>query len=79
MGILIDTNILIKVEKGTIVLDAHIKNRKDKAFFISVNTASEFLHDSWIAASCINFGLHLVTDNTREFERKPGLQIEQWA
>lgn len=134
MGILIDTNILIKAEKGAIVLDSHIDQRKDEEFFISVITASELLHgvwraeekaiqtrrsafveallrsiavlsidlptarshaqlwaglqsegqmigvhDSWIAASCISYGLHLVTDNTREFERIPGLQIEQWT
>ncbi|MBU2644882.1 type II toxin-antitoxin system VapC family toxin [bacterium] len=134
MGILIDTNILIKAEKGTIVLDSYIEKRKDEDFFISVITASELLHgvwraednaiqarrsafveailssipvlsidlptarshaqlwarlqsdgqmigvhDSWIAASCINYGLLLVTDNTREFERVPGLQIEQWT
>lgn len=134
MGVLIDTNILVKAEKGTIVLDSHIEKRKEEAFFISVITASELLqgvwraddqgtqarrnafveailtsitvlpidlptarsharlwarlqsdgqmigvHNSWIAASCINHGLHLVTDNTREFERIPGLQIEQWT
>ena len=134
MGILIDTNVLIKAEKGTIVLDSHIEKRKDEEFFISVITASELLHgvwrakdeaiqvrrsafveavltsiailsidlptarshaqlwarllsdgqmigvhDSWIAASCINHGLHLITDNVKEFERIPGLQIEQWT
>lgn len=134
MGVLIDTNILIKAEKGTLVFDPYLEKRKDEEFFISVITASELLHgvwrakdkaiqarrgafveailtsiailfidlptarshaqlwarlqsdgqmigvhDSWIAASCINYGLHLVTDNIKEFERIPGLQIEHWT
>lgn len=36
------------------------------------------LHDSWIAAQCIAGGHMLVTHNLREFERVPGLSIEQW-
>lgn len=36
------------------------------------------VHDSWIAATCIARDLTLVTGNTREFERVPGLGIENW-
>lgn len=37
------------------------------------------VHDSWIAATCIARGLTLVTANVREFDRVPGLQIENWS
>lgn len=134
MGILIDSNIFIKAEKGTIDLDKHIAGKEAEDFFVSVITASELLHgvwraktpalrtrrqafvealleslpilpidlstarshaqlwadlqsqglmigihDSWIAAICIAKGLKLITDNIKEFERIPGLIIEQWA
>jgi tRNA(fMet)-specific endonuclease VapC len=36
------------------------------------------VHDSWLAATCLAHGLHLVTGNSREFKRVPGLEIEQW-
>jgi tRNA(fMet)-specific endonuclease VapC len=36
-------------------------------------------HDLWLAASCIAYGLSLVTANLREFERVPGLQLESWS
>jgi tRNA(fMet)-specific endonuclease VapC len=36
------------------------------------------VHDSWIAASCLAHGLKLVTENTREFRRVPGLDLEVW-
>jgi len=35
-------------------------------------------HDLWLAASCIAHGLTMVTANVREFERVPGLEIEEW-
>lgn len=35
-------------------------------------------HDMLIAAHARALDLVLVTDNTREFERVPGLQIENW-
>ena len=49
MGILIDSNVLIKAEKGDIELDRYIKGREDEDFFISVITASELLHGVWRA------------------------------
>ncbi len=36
-------------------------------------------HDSWIAATCIARDLTLVTANTREFDRVPGLRVENWT
>ena len=36
------------------------------------------VHDSWIAASCLAHGLKLVTENKREFQRVPGLELEVW-
>lgn len=35
-------------------------------------------HDLWIAATCLTHGLGLVTANVREFQRVPGLQVEEW-
>jgi tRNA(fMet)-specific endonuclease VapC len=35
-------------------------------------------HDLWLAASCIAHGLTMVTANVREFERVPGLEVEEW-
>jgi tRNA(fMet)-specific endonuclease VapC len=36
-------------------------------------------HDLWLAAACLAHGLALVTANVREFERVPGLTLENWA
>ena len=36
------------------------------------------VHDSWIAATCIARDLALITANTREFSRVPGLRVENW-
>jgi tRNA(fMet)-specific endonuclease VapC len=36
-------------------------------------------HDLWIAASCLAHGHSLVTLNVREFERVPGLRVEDWS
>lgn len=35
-------------------------------------------NDTWIAAEALHHKLVLVTDNLREFERVPGLRIENW-
>lgn len=35
-------------------------------------------NDTWIAAEALHHKLVLVTDNTRDFSRVPGLQIENW-
>jgi tRNA(fMet)-specific endonuclease VapC len=32
----------------------------------------------WIAAHALSLDLTLVTDNTREFARIPGLRVENW-
>ncbi len=36
-------------------------------------------HDSWLAATCLAHGLRMATHNLREFERVPGLDLEEWA
>ena len=35
-------------------------------------------HDLWLAAACLSHGLSMVTANVREFERVPGLTVENW-
>ncbi|MGK2934182.1 MAG: type II toxin-antitoxin system VapC family toxin [Gemmatimonadaceae bacterium] len=35
-------------------------------------------HDLWLAAACVAHGLTLVTRNAREFQRVPGLAMEEW-
>ncbi len=35
-------------------------------------------NDTWIAAEALHHKLVLVTDNTREFSRIPGLKVENW-
>jgi len=44
MGLLIDTNILIACEKGTLDLEQKIALRGDEPVFLSVISASELLH-----------------------------------
>lgn len=36
-------------------------------------------HDLWIAAAALAHGLTLATANVREFERVPGLVVEDWS
>lgn len=36
-------------------------------------------HDLWIAATCLTYGLKIVTANQREFDRVPGLEVENWT
>lgn len=44
MGLLIDTNILIACEKGTLDLDQVLSEQGDDTVFLSVISASELLH-----------------------------------
>lgn len=36
-------------------------------------------NDLWIAAHAVDLGITLVTNNLREFERVPGLKVENWV
>ena len=36
-------------------------------------------YDLLIAAHALHLGITLITNNTKEFERVPGLKIENWA
>ena len=133
MGLLIDSDVLIEIEKGRVNLQEFISGREEEEFFLSVITASELLHgvwraedpvirstrsafvesilatfpileidlkiarihaeiysemlknkrpiaahDSWIAASCLAYGLTLISKNIKDFESVPGLRFELW-
>jgi tRNA(fMet)-specific endonuclease VapC len=133
MGVLIDSNLLIVLEREKKDIQKFIASREEEEMFLSVISVSELLHgvhrattpairnirgafveslirmipvleiqsstarihadlwasmakkgtmigvhDSWIAAQCIEHGLTLVTRNVREFNRVPGLSVEQW-
>ena len=133
MGILIDSSILIALEKSGTDLSAYIEGREEEEVFLSVISASELLHgvyratgpkskakrlafvegvltalpvlmidlatarsharlwadlarrgkmigvhDAWLAATCLAYGLRLATGNVREFEQVPGLSVEEW-
>ena len=49
MGVLIDTSILIEAERGRLELGAHVEQRQDEEFFLSVISASELLHGVHLA------------------------------
>jgi tRNA(fMet)-specific endonuclease VapC len=36
-------------------------------------------HDLWLAAAALAHGLSMATANVREFERVPGLTVEDWT
>lgn len=36
-------------------------------------------HDLWLAAAALAHGLTLATANIRDFDRVPGLAVEEWA
>lgn len=36
-------------------------------------------HDLWLGAVCLAHGLAIATANVREFERVPGLVVENWS
>ncbi len=36
-------------------------------------------HDLWLAAAALTHGLTLITGNGREFDRVPGLMVEDWG
>jgi predicted nucleic acid-binding protein len=44
VGVLIDTSVLIGVERGVVDVDKFVARRSDEPFFISAITASELLH-----------------------------------
>jgi len=44
MGILIDSSVLIGLERGGLDLSSFIQGREDEEFFLSVISASELLH-----------------------------------
>lgn len=133
MGILIDSSVLINMERAATDVSAFIQGREDEEVFLSVISASELLHgvhratdpkmkakrlafvegvliaipvlpidlatarshamlwadlarrgemigvhDSWLAAVCLAHDFRFATGNLREFQRVPGLDVEEW-
>jgi tRNA(fMet)-specific endonuclease VapC len=134
VGILIDTSVLIEVERGRLDLATQLAGVPDTPAYVSVITASELLvgvhrssnprqrarraasveqvlrsipvlpidlhtarvhaelqaacatagtpvgpHDMWLAATAVAWSLTLVTGNTRELGRVPGLRLTSWT
>jgi len=79
---MLDTNICIYVIKNR---PAALRERFDQlaeALCISTTTLGELpcgAYDMLIAAHARSEGLTLVTNNVREFQRMPGLRIDNWA
>ena len=44
MGVLIDTNVIIDYEKNRLDIRPYIRGKESEEFFLSVISASEFLH-----------------------------------
>jgi tRNA(fMet)-specific endonuclease VapC len=58
--------------------DAALEYAQIRAF-LKVHGRLIGANDFFIAAHARHLGLTLVTNNTREFQRVPGLKIENWA
>jgi predicted nucleic acid-binding protein len=77
---LLDTNICIYVIKRRPQALLDTFNRHAGQMAMSAITFSELLHGvEKSAAPARNEGLTLVSNNLREFERVPGLLLENWA
>lgn len=59
MGVILDTSVLIAVEKDRLDIDALISNREDEPFGLSVITVSELLH-----------GVHRAESRKRRLKRQ---------
>ena len=75
MNYMLDTNVLIHVIRNR---SEKVKERMAKE---SIEKAGNVIgpHDMLIAAHAKSEGLILVTNNTREFKRIPGLTVEDWT
>ena len=51
--------------------------RYERSWFGSVDRPG--IHDMLIGGHARSEGLTIVTNNTREFERMPGLRVENWV
>jgi tRNA(fMet)-specific endonuclease VapC len=64
------------------LLDIDLRTARTHArIFADLKASGQIIgsHDMWLAASCLAYGLIMITANTREFGRIPGLQIEDWS
>jgi tRNA(fMet)-specific endonuclease VapC len=133
VGILIDSSVLIQVERSGTDVASYVHGHEEEDAFLSVISASELLHgvhratdpgirakrlafvegvlsavpvleidlatarshamlwadlarrgrmigvhDTWLAAVCLAHDLRLATGNLRDFQRVPGLSVEEW-
>lgn len=63
------------------LIDIDLPIARDHAkIFADLKSRGEVIgaHDLWLAATCINRGLSIVTANVKEFSRIPNLQVENW-
>jgi len=73
LNALIDIIPVQSMHKDTGIHYANIRYSLEKQGLIIGN------NDLWIAAHAISLNLTLITNNTREFSRVEGLQIENWV
>ena len=83
---LLDTNICIYIQRQKPVeVLARLEKLKPGDAAVSVITWGELLYgaignnDLWIAAHAKAASLTLVTNNEREFQRVPGLKVQNWV
>ena len=63
------------------LIDIDLPIARDHAkIFADLKSKGEVIgaHDLWLAATCINRGLRIVTANVKEFSRIPNLEVENW-
>jgi tRNA(fMet)-specific endonuclease VapC len=70
---LLEAHEVIEITEDVAEHYAHIRAELEK------RGASIGSNDLWIAATAIAHGATLVTNNTEEFSRVPGLKIEDWT
>jgi predicted nucleic acid-binding protein len=76
MGLIVDTCVLIRVEKNNQTIDFS-RWEKFESVYISTITVSELIgaYDLIIAATALAYDCSLLTENNREFDRVPGLDV----
>ena len=81
---LLDTNICIYIAKGQpVAVRERLARHTLQELALSVITVGELRFGAekslWLAAHARAEDWILVTNNTREFTRVPGLQVENWV
>jgi tRNA(fMet)-specific endonuclease VapC len=62
------------LEIDAVVARAHARLNAD----LAIGGTSIAPHDLWLAATCLTYGLRMVTANVREYCHVPGLAVEVW-